>query len=199
MFARMLSCVWLFGTPQTVACQVLLFMGFPRQEYWGELPFPSPGDLPDLEPMSPALASEFYTTEPSVSPNIDNKLAKNKILSSSSFSSLLFSLSPHSHFCNLMVLCFMKIFLVLSVLRKGWRFIPICLLRLSRSKLPLTFLFCWWSSKLLKMSAESILMQMIDLSSRVNKNKTYCTWRTQTYFETFKVNSFEYNFSFKNM
>ena len=118
MFARMLSCVWLFGTPQTVACQVLLFMGFPRQEYWGQLPFPSPGDLPDLEPMSPALASEFYTTEPSVSPNIDNKLAKNKILSSS-FSSLLSSLSPHSHFCNLMVLCFMKIFLVLSVLRKG--------------------------------------------------------------------------------
>ena len=23
-------------------------MGFPRQQYWSELPFPSPGDLPDL-------------------------------------------------------------------------------------------------------------------------------------------------------
>jgi len=22
-------------------------MGFPRQEYWSRLPFPSPGDLPD--------------------------------------------------------------------------------------------------------------------------------------------------------
>ena len=25
-----------------------LFMGFPRQEYWSGLPFPTPGDLPDL-------------------------------------------------------------------------------------------------------------------------------------------------------
>jgi len=32
-------------------------MGFPRQEYWSGLPFPSPGDLPDsgIKPMSPAL------------------------------------------------------------------------------------------------------------------------------------------------
>ena len=30
-------------------------MGFPRQEYWSGLPFPSPGDLPDpgIEPESP--------------------------------------------------------------------------------------------------------------------------------------------------
>ena len=30
-------------------------MGFPRQEYWSGLPFPSPGDLPDpgIEPASP--------------------------------------------------------------------------------------------------------------------------------------------------
>ena len=32
-------------------------MGFPRQEYWSGLPFPSPGDPPDpgTEPTSPAL------------------------------------------------------------------------------------------------------------------------------------------------
>ena len=32
-------------------------MGFPRQEYWGGLLFPSPGDLPDpgIEPRSPTL------------------------------------------------------------------------------------------------------------------------------------------------
>ena len=32
-------------------------MGFPRQEYWGGLPFPSPGDLPypGIELASPAL------------------------------------------------------------------------------------------------------------------------------------------------
>ena len=41
-------------------------MGFPRQEYWSGLPFPPPGDLLNLgmEPMSPALAGEFFTTEP---------------------------------------------------------------------------------------------------------------------------------------
>ena len=34
-----------------------LSMGFPRQEHWSGLPFPSPRDLPDpgMEPMSPAL------------------------------------------------------------------------------------------------------------------------------------------------
>ena len=31
-----------FVTPWTVACQAPLFMGFPIQEYWSGLPFPSP-------------------------------------------------------------------------------------------------------------------------------------------------------------
>ena len=46
-----------FATPWTIACQVLLSMGFSRQEYWSGLPFPSPGNLPDprIEPVSPAL------------------------------------------------------------------------------------------------------------------------------------------------
>ena len=36
-------------------------MRFPRQAYWCGLPFPSPGDLPDLgiEPVSPALADSL--------------------------------------------------------------------------------------------------------------------------------------------
>ena len=40
--------------------------GFPRQEYWSELPFPSPRDLPDpgIELASAALAGGFLTTEP---------------------------------------------------------------------------------------------------------------------------------------
>ena len=33
-------------TPWTVAYQVFLSMGFPRQEYWNALPFPPPGNLP---------------------------------------------------------------------------------------------------------------------------------------------------------
>ena len=44
-----------FVTPWTVTCQAPLSMGFPRQDYWSELPFPSPGDLPypEMEPASP--------------------------------------------------------------------------------------------------------------------------------------------------
>ena len=41
------SCVQLFATPWMVAHQAPLSMGFPRQEYWSELPFSSPGNLPD--------------------------------------------------------------------------------------------------------------------------------------------------------
>ena len=53
----------------TVAHQVLLSMGFFSQEYWSGLPFPPPGALPDpgvepMSPVSPALAGEFFTTEP---------------------------------------------------------------------------------------------------------------------------------------
>ena len=44
--------------------------GFPRQEHWTGLPFPSLGDLPDpgMEPMPPALAGGFFTTEPPEKP-----------------------------------------------------------------------------------------------------------------------------------
>ena len=36
------------ATPWTVAHQAPLFMGFPRQKCWGELPFPPLGNLPSL-------------------------------------------------------------------------------------------------------------------------------------------------------
>ena len=56
----------LFATPQTVARQAPLSMGFSRQEYWGGLPCPPPGGLPDpgIEPVSlvsSALAGRFFT------------------------------------------------------------------------------------------------------------------------------------------
>ena len=52
-------------TPWTVAFQAPLSMGFSRQEYWSELPFPSPGDLPDLgiELRSPALQADSLPIE----------------------------------------------------------------------------------------------------------------------------------------
>ena len=69
------SHVWLFqlfATPWTSgssAHQGPLSMGFPRQEYWSGLPFPTPGDLPHpgIKPVSLvslALAGGFFTTEP---------------------------------------------------------------------------------------------------------------------------------------
>ena len=50
----------------TIAHQAPLCMGFFRQEYWSGLPFPSPGDLPDLGikltiPFL-ALAGRFFTS-----------------------------------------------------------------------------------------------------------------------------------------
>ena len=44
--------------PWTVACQAPLSMGFPRQEYWSGLPFPSPGGLPHpgIEPTCPGTS-----------------------------------------------------------------------------------------------------------------------------------------------
>ena len=51
------SCVRLFATLQTVACQAPLSMGFFRQEHWSGFPCPPPGNLPKpgTELASPAL------------------------------------------------------------------------------------------------------------------------------------------------
>ena len=57
-------------TPWTIAHQIPLSMGCPRQAYWSALPFPSPGYLPKpgMEPTSPALAGRFFTAEPQGKP-----------------------------------------------------------------------------------------------------------------------------------
>ena len=64
------SPVWLFSTPWTAqpTPQALLSMGFPRQEYWSGLLFPSPGDPPYWEKSTLqihicSIAGEFFTTE----------------------------------------------------------------------------------------------------------------------------------------
>ena len=62
------SCLTLCD-PWTIAHQVPLSLEFSRQENWGGLPFPSPGDPPNpgIKPVSlvsPALASMFFTTVP---------------------------------------------------------------------------------------------------------------------------------------
>ena len=48
--------------PTSILCP----WGFSRQEYWSELPFPPPGDLPDpgiktVAPMTPTLQEDSFT------------------------------------------------------------------------------------------------------------------------------------------
>ena len=57
----------------TIAHQAPLPMEFSSQEYCSGVPFPIPGDLPNpgtepTSPVSPALASGFFTTKPPEKP-----------------------------------------------------------------------------------------------------------------------------------
>ena len=63
---KSLSRVRLFATPWTVAYWAPPSMGFSGQGDWSGLPFPSPGDLPNLgiEPRSPALQADTLPSEP---------------------------------------------------------------------------------------------------------------------------------------
>ena len=60
-------------TPWTVAHKAPLSMEFSRQEYWNELPFPSPENLPDLgmEPRSPTLHADSLPSDPPGKPRIE--------------------------------------------------------------------------------------------------------------------------------
>ena len=62
-----------FASPWTISHQAPPSMGFPRQEYWCGLPFPSPGDLPELgigiEAGSLAQQADFLLSEPPRKPN----------------------------------------------------------------------------------------------------------------------------------
>ena len=67
--SQVLSSVRLFATLWTVAHQAPLSMGFPRQEYWSGLSFPTPGDLPNpaieaASLVSPVLQVDSLPAEP---------------------------------------------------------------------------------------------------------------------------------------
>ena len=70
---QLLSHVWLLATPWTVALQAPPPMGFSRQEDGRELPFPTPGHLPDAGTKPESLLSAYTsrrvstTAPPSVS------------------------------------------------------------------------------------------------------------------------------------
>ena len=50
-------------------------MGFPRQEYWSGLPFPSPGELPDLgnEAESPTWQADSLPLSHQGSPSMGQR------------------------------------------------------------------------------------------------------------------------------
>ena len=64
------SCLTLCDPVDCIAHQAPASMGFPSQEYWSGLPFPSPGDLPDpgIKPKSPKLQADALTSEPQGKP-----------------------------------------------------------------------------------------------------------------------------------
>ena len=66
MKVKSLSCVQLFATLWTVAWQAPSSMGFPGQEYWSGLPFPTREDLPNpgIRPRSPTLQADSLPSEP---------------------------------------------------------------------------------------------------------------------------------------
>ena len=72
MCCAVLSHVRLLAIPWAVALQAPLPMEFSRQEHWSRLVFPPPGDItnPRIEPMSPALAGGFFTSEPPGKPSL---------------------------------------------------------------------------------------------------------------------------------
>ena len=65
----------------TVGHQTPPSMGFPRQEYWSGLPFPSPGDLPDpgIKPGSSTLQADALTSEPKGKPSLKKEITVNGI------------------------------------------------------------------------------------------------------------------------
>ena len=68
------SCVRLFVTPWTIACQAPLSMDFSRQECWSVKPFSSPAFLPNPgnESRSSALQVDSLPSEPPGKPRFNH-------------------------------------------------------------------------------------------------------------------------------
>ena len=84
-----------------VAHQAPWSMGFSRQECWSGLPCPPPGDLPDpgIEPASPTLAGQFFTTKSQslgvCYASLSSRPCPHRPLQASSKISLLQRILPH--------------------------------------------------------------------------------------------------------
>ena len=68
-------CAQLYPTlcnPMDCIPQGFFVYGISRQDYWGGLPFPAPGDLPNpgIKRAPPALAGRLFTTEQTGKPHL---------------------------------------------------------------------------------------------------------------------------------
>ena len=93
--AKPLQSCPLYAAPWAVAHRAPLSMGFSRQEYWGGLPCPPPGDLPDagFEPTSltsPVFTGRFFTTSTTWQTHVQPTLCW----------AFLFELNWHSQSCS---------------------------------------------------------------------------------------------------
>ena len=130
----------LTATPGTVARQASLSMGFSRQEYWGELSFPSPRDLPDpgMEPESPSLAGRLPLSNLGSPYPIERSCSDGNALyahfpilwppATRGRSALEMQLAPlRSWFCSCFVY-FLKVFLMWTIFKVFIKFVTILFL-----------------------------------------------------------------------
>ena len=70
------------ATSWTIAHQALLSMGFPSQEYWTRLPFPSPRDLPDpgIEPGLLLWRQSLYSLNTRATLSVYGKMQKSGLI-----------------------------------------------------------------------------------------------------------------------
>ena len=81
-----------------IACHTPLSIVFSQQEYWSELPFSPPGDIPNpgIKLVSPALAGGFFTAEPSGSPN-PRHWGNKQYVAMSTFKELIVQMEKRDH------------------------------------------------------------------------------------------------------
>ena len=117
----MFSHAQLFPTPWTVARQAPLFMGFPRQEYWSGLPFPSP--IMEYSVQFSSVAQSYPTLCDSMNHSTPGLPVHHQLLEFTSIESVM----PSSHLilgCLLLLLPpippSIRVFSSESTLRMRW-------------------------------------------------------------------------------
>ena len=74
-----LSCSVMFDPMDYIACQAPLSMEFSRHIHWSGLPFPTPGNLPDLR-IEPSTLASLHWQMDSLPPALPGKAELKSIL-----------------------------------------------------------------------------------------------------------------------